>query len=63
MQMKSGFAIPKTEMLKRIQTVKSLTGEVVFLDPVMVNFIPVLLITTMMYQIGIQIMTTTLKLN
>jgi hypothetical protein len=40
MQMKSGFAIPKTEILRRIQTVKTLTGEVVFLDPVLVNFVP-----------------------
>jgi len=39
-QMKSGFAIPKAEMLRRIQTIKGLTGEIVFLDPILVNFVP-----------------------
>jgi hypothetical protein len=38
--MKSGFSIPKTEMLRRIQSIKSLTGEVVFMDPIIVNFVP-----------------------
>lgn len=40
MKMKSGFAIPKSEILQRIQSIKSLTGEIVFLDPILINFVP-----------------------
>lgn len=40
MRMKSGFNIPKSEILRRIQSVKTLTGEIIFLDPVLVNFVP-----------------------
>lgn len=40
MQMKAGFNIPRTEILKNVQSVKTLTSEVVLLDPIQVNFVP-----------------------
>ena len=39
-KMKSGFSVPKQEILKNVQMIKPLTSELVFLDPVIVDFVP-----------------------
>lgn len=39
-QMKTGFPIPKVNILRKIQSQKTITGEVIVLDPIVQSFIP-----------------------